>query len=987
MEKKTAYIESTAGGTAEVFAYTLVKRDAKTKAALNGAKFQLFDVTDNKLLTAFDAEKNRIPLVFTTNENGIVEIRHSDETVSGWSLIEGHQYRLEEIEAPDGYGIAAPVTFTVVSSKANAGETIPADGIFNGEEIDVYDVKAEEVDLTATKELTGRNLKDGEFSFKLTPDSNNPESDKNAEKIVQNTAEGNISFGKLKFTEAGTYKYTVSEVAGDNDTITYDNKSYTVTIVVEEGEHGALNIASKTITLNDDTKSEIKFTNEYTPKPTTVQIEAEKTVNGEAATGSQFHFTLTPKTDGDKNEAQNVTNVNGKITFADLTYDKAGTYEYEVAEVQENLPNGYKADKTVYTATVTVTDNKETGKLEAVVSYKKGEKSVDKLTFANTYKAEGTTAKIEAEKTVNGEAATGSQFHFTLTPKTDGDKNEAQNVTNVNGKITFADLTYDKAGTYEYEVAEVQENLPNGYKADKTVYTATVTVTDNKETGKLEAVVSYKKGEKSVDKLTFANTYKAEGTTAKIEAEKTVNGEAATGSQFHFTLKPKTDGDKNEAQNVTNVNGKITFADLTYDKAGTYEYEVAEVQENLPNGYKADKTVYTATVTVTDNKETGKLEAVVSYKKGEKSVDKLTFANTYKAEGTTAKIEAEKTVNGEAATGSQFHFTLTPKTDGDKNEAQNVTNVNGKITFADLTYDKAGTYEYEVAEVQENLPNGYTADKTVYTATVTVTDNKETGKLEAVVSYKKGEKSVDKLTFANTYKAEGTTAKIEAEKTVNGEAATGSQFHFTLTPKTDGDKNEAQNVTNVNGKITFADLTYDKAGTYEYEVAEVQENLPNGYKADKTVYTATVTVTDNKETGKLEAVVSYKKGEKSVDKLTFANTYKAEGTTAKIEAEKTVNGEAATGSQFHFTLTPKTDGDKNEAQNVTNVNGKITFADLTYDKAGTYEYEVAEVQENLPNGYTADKTVYTATVTVTDNKETGKLEAVVSYKKGEKICR
>ena len=50
---------------------------------------------------------------------------------------------------------------------------------------------------------------------------------------------------KLKFTEAGTYKYTVSEITGNDDTITYDNKSYTVTIVVEEGEHGALNIASK----------------------------------------------------------------------------------------------------------------------------------------------------------------------------------------------------------------------------------------------------------------------------------------------------------------------------------------------------------------------------------------------------------------------------------------------------------------------------------------------------------------------------------------------------------------------------------------------------------------------------------------------------------------------------------------------------------------------------------------------------------------------
>ena len=91
-----------------------------------------------------------------------------------------------------------------------------------------------------------------------------------------------------------------------------------------------------------------------------------------------------------------------------------------------------------------------------------------------------------------------------------------------------------------------------------------------------------------------------------------------------------------------------------------------------------------------------------------------------------------------------------------------MTNVDGKVTFADLTYDKAGTYEYEVAEVQE-VPNGYTADQTVYTVTVTVTDNKETGKLEAAVSYRKGEESVGKITFANTYKAEGTTAKIEAE--------------------------------------------------------------------------------------------------------------------------------------------------------------------------------------------------------------------------------
>ena len=811
--EKTVYIESIAGGTAEVFAYTLVKRDAKTKAALNGAKFQLFDVTDNKLLTAFDAKKNRIPLVFTTNENGIVEIRHSDETVSGWSLIEGHRYRLEEIEAPDGYGIADPVTFTVVSSKANAGETIPADGIFNGEEIDVYDAKAEEVDLTATKELTGRNLKDGEFSFELTPDSHNPASDKNAKKTVQNTADGNISFGKLKFTEAGTYKYTVSEITGNDDTITYDNKSYTVTIVVEEGEHGALNIASKTITLNSGAKSEIKFTNAYTPKPTTAQIEAEKTVNGEAATGSQFHFTLTPKTDGDKNEAKNVTNVNGKITFADLTYDKAGTYEYEVAEVQENLPNGYKADKTVYTATVTITDNKETGKLEAVVSYKKGEKSVDKLTFANTYKAEGTTAEIEAEKTVNGEAATGSQFHFTLTPKTDGDKNEAKNVTNVNGKITFADLTYDKAGTYEYEVAEVQENLPNGYKADKTVYTATVTITDNKETGKLEAVVSYKKGEKSVDKLTFANTYKAEGTTAEIEAEKTVNGEAATGSQFHFTLTPKTDGDKNRSQNVTNVDGKITFADLTYDRDGIYEYEVAEVQE-VPNGYTADKTVYKVTVTVTDDMS-GQLKAAVSYKKAEEPVDKLTFANIYKA-SVDLQLKAQKSMKVEAEQLGTFEFELK---DADGKVIETVKNdEKGAISFSKLSYtekDAGRTFAYTVNEKIPLEADTYIYDKTVYTVTVNVEDNRD-GTLKLTTKVNGKDYTATAMKFVN----DSTKVTITKVNDTDRNALLGAKLQIVDAK----DKVVEEWTTDGNPHVIIGKLILGE--TYKL----VEKEAPNGYK-------------------------------------------------------------------------------------------------------------------------------------------------------------
>ena len=1023
--EKTVYIESIAGGTAEVFAYTLVKRDAKTKAALNGAKFQLFDVTDNKLLTAFDAKKNRIPLVFTTNENGIVEIRHSDETVSGWSLIEGHRYRLEEIEAPDGYGIADPVTFTVVSSKANAGETIPADGIFNGEEIDVYDAKAEEVDLTATKELTGRNLKDGEFSFELTPDSHNPASDKNAKKTVQNTADGNISFGKLKFTEAGTYKYTVSEITGNDDTITYDNKSYTVTIVVEEGEHGALNIASKTITLNSGAKSEIKFTNAYTPKPTTAQIEAEKTVNGEAATGSQFHFTLTPKTDGDKNEAKNVTNVNGKITFADLTYDKAGTYEYEVAEVQENLPNGYKADKTVYTATVTVTDNKETGKLEAVVSYKKGEKSVDKLTFANTYKAEGTTAKIEAEKTVNGKAATGSQFHFTLTPKTDGDKNRSQNVTNVDGKITFADLTYDRDGIYEYEVAEVQE-VPNGYTADKTVYKVTVTVTDDMS-GQLKAAVSYKKAEEPVDKLTFANIYKA-SVDLQLKAQKSMKVEAEQLGTFEFELK---DADGKVIETVKNdEKGAISFSKLSYtekDAGRTFAYTVNEKIPLEADTYIYDKTVYTVTVNVEDNRDgTLKLTTKVNGKDytatAMKFVNDSTKVTITKVNDTDRNallgaklqiVDAKDKVVEEWTTDGNPHVIIGKLILGEtyklvEKEAPNGYKIADPITFV---MQSDGTITVNAKPVSENQLTMVDSKLHFNVNKVELGSGKEVEGAHLVVIDKETGKTVDEW-VSEKDKTHDFGPKLEAGKSyILRETVAPAGYKYAtdieFTVKKDGTiETNAKTTTDTDGNKVYlveddtTKVTITKVDALGNQLSGVVLEIQD--KDGMVIDTWTTSTKDNPHviTGKLILGETYKLVEKSApagytladpveftvsendidNKVEMKNIYSASGSlnlTAKKILTTTETPLAA--NQFTFELRDK---DGTVLQTKTNdADGNVTFDQIKYnlvkdaaykdntdkkvDNTGEYQYTVNEVKGDAA-GYTYDDTIYTINVTVTD---------------------
>ena len=1023
--EKTVYIESIAGGTAEVFAYTLVKRDAKTKAALNGAKFQLFDVTDNKLLTAFDAKKNRIPLVFTTNENGIVEIRHSDETVSGWSLIEGHRYRLEEIEAPDGYGIADPVTFTVVSSKANAGETIPADGIFNGEEIDVYDAKAEEVDLTATKELTGRNLKDGEFSFELTPDSHNPASDKNAKKTVQNTADGNISFGKLKFTEAGTYKYTVSEITGNDDTITYDNKSYTVTIVVEEGEHGALNIASKTITLNSGAKSEVKFTNAYTPKPTTAQIEAEKTVNGKAATGSQFHFTLTPKTDGDKNRSQNVTNVDGKITFAALTYDKAGVYEYEVAEVQENLPNGYTADPAVYTATVTVTDD-NSGQLKASVSYKKAEESVDKPTFANTYKAEGTTAKIEAEKTVNGKAATGSQFHFTLTPKTDGDKNRSQNVTNIDGKITFAALTYDKAGVYEYEVAEVQENLPNGYMADKTVYKVTVTVTDDMS-GQLKAAVSYRKGGETADKLTFANTYKA-SVDLQLKAQKFMKVEAEQLGTFEFELK---DADGKVIETVKNdEKGAISFSKLSYtekDAGRTFTYTVNEKIPSEADPYIYDKTVYTVTVNVEDNRDgTLKLTTKVNGKDytatAMKFVNDSTKVTITKVNDTDRNallgaklqiVDAKDKVVEEWTTDGNPHVIIGKLILGEtyklvEKEAPNGYKIADPITFV---MQSDGTITVNAKPVSENQLTMVDSKLHFNVNKVELGSGKEVEGAHLVVIDKETGKTVDEW-VSEKDKTHDFGPKLEAGKSyILRETVAPAGYKYAtdieFTVKKDGTiETNAKTTTDTDGNKVYlveddtTKVTITKVDALGNQLSGVVLEIQD--KDGMVIDTWTTSTKDNPHviTGKLILGETYKLVEKSApagytladpveftvsendidNKVEMKNIYSASGSlnlTAKKILTTTETPLAA--GQFTFELRDK---DGTVLQTKTNdADGNVTFDQIKYnlvkdaaykdntdkkvDNTGEYQYTVNEVKGDAA-GYTYDDTIYTINVTVTD---------------------
>ena len=90
-----------------------------------------------------------------------------------------------------------------------------------------YYVKQEPVTVTpeVEKQLEGRVLVDGEFSFKIK-EVNENKSLPSYEETVTNK-NGKATFSKLSFNKVGTYTYTISEVAGSDANVDYDgNDSY-----------------------------------------------------------------------------------------------------------------------------------------------------------------------------------------------------------------------------------------------------------------------------------------------------------------------------------------------------------------------------------------------------------------------------------------------------------------------------------------------------------------------------------------------------------------------------------------------------------------------------------------------------------------------------------------------------------------------------------------------------------------------------------------
>lgn len=248
--------------------------------------------------------------------------------------------------------------------------------------------------ITITKNLDGRNLNDGEFTFELVDQNNTVVA------TGTNDANGTVELDTVKFTEPGNFTYTIREAKGSLGGVDYDAVQYKATATVTDNGDGTLKVEWSFADASNNGLGEnasITFNNTYTAQPTSVSLGTGKLIEGRALAAGEFTFKLT---DADGNEISTATNEeNGAVTFDTITYDTPGDYTYTITEVvpQDTDPftdgiqnNGVTYDESVYNATVKVTDNGK-GNLTAQISYSTEDGAAP--LFVNTY-----TAPAESEQ-------------------------------------------------------------------------------------------------------------------------------------------------------------------------------------------------------------------------------------------------------------------------------------------------------------------------------------------------------------------------------------------------------------------------------------------------------------------------------------------------------------------------------------------------------------------------------------------------------------
>ncbi|MBV4180881.1 VWA domain-containing protein [Collinsella aerofaciens] len=877
-------------------------------------------------------EKREHTFTYTVTESGEVAGVTNDAKLSrevSFTVTDNGKGKLDVSRKPDGN---AAFTFT-----------------------NTYSVKPVETSVTdqvtATKFLTGRDLKDGEFSFELV------EGEGEDAKVVAtgtNNAEGNITMNAVKYTEAGKHTYTLREVNGGTTSkgITYGDAKYTIETTITDKGDGTLKAEH---VLKDATAATFKNTYSVTPLDAELDFDLSKAIDGRDWTDSdEFSFTVTAAEGTPLPDPATVT-VNkhdakdgiAAVKFGKIRYTAAGTYTYEIRENAGNAA-GMAYDGHVATAEVTVTEDGE-GKLTANVTKKENGR------FTNTYRTElnyTAAGGLKLSKSLSGRPMTEGQFTFTVTPADEASANALGLLPGANNfkspataeaTVGLIDIlaghevkfTQADAGkTFTYTVAEKNDGKP-GYTYDDAVRTVTIAVADD-GAGTLTATTTvsggpegthttvHKSGENKVESalVPFHNSYSATtntpgGTAAQVVATKTLTGRPMADGEFWFGIAYQ--GELVGYENLKpNIGGHVSFDALHYDTemlanleaaglahrtdkdgklAWTINYTAYEDLFGLPNGVSATTWSFGFKVIVVDNGD-GTLTATVDYG----GVEPL-FENVYGTDAVDAALAGTKKL--QAAEG------LTP------------ADIAGKFTFT-VAADEAG------APMPERT-----------TATNDAAGNVDFGKIH--------------FTLEDLNRALGVTDdatdKAEADEAEADEAET-DEADVDVNADESEDENESAAAT-------------PRSHTFTYTVTESGSapGVTNDANATRKV---SYTVTDD-GAGHLSV---NREGDDGAA-FTFTNTYSVapadSSVTDQVKTVKRLTGRDLVAGEFTFELLE--DGVV-VASGTNDANGTVTLSPIRYEAPGTHTYMLHEACPNalgLYKGVTYDGTTYTVVTTVSDN--------------------
>lgn len=805
--------------------------------------------------------------------------------------------------------------------------------------------------ITANKVLTGRELKEGEFSFELVE----------GDKVVAtgtNAADGAITMGKVAYDKPGKHAYTLREIKGGTTSkgITYSDAKYTIETTITDNGDGTLKAEH---VLNDATAATFKNTYSVAPLDAELDFDLSKVISGRDWTdGDEFSFTITAPEDAPLPDPATVT-VSKKdakdgiaaIKFGKIHYAAAGTYKYEIRE-NAGSTVGMTYDAHVATAEVTVTENGD-GSLTANVTKKENGR------FTNTYRTElnyTAAGGLWLSKYLDGRPMTEGQFTFTVAPADDASAralgllpgaNSFKSPAAAEATVGLIDIlaghevifTQADAGkTFTYTVAEKNDGQP-GYTYDDAVRTVTIAIADD-TAGTLTATTTvsggpegthetvHKSGENKVEKalVPFHNSYSATtntpgGTAAQVVATKTLTGRPMADGEFWFGIAYQ--GELVAYENLKpNIGGHVSFDTLHYDTkmlanleaaalayrtdkdgklAWTINYTAYEDLFGLPNGVSATTWSFGFKVIVVDNGD-GTLTATVDYG----GVEPL-FENVYGADAVDAALAGAKKL--QATEG------LTP------------ADITGKFTFT-VTADEAGA----------PMP-GRT------TATNDAAGNVDFGKIH--------------FTLEDLNRALGVTDdatdKAEADEADEAEAdeAEAEEADTDANADEPGDEPEP------------AAPTAPRSHTFTYTVTE-SGSAPGVTNDTNATRKVSYTVSDD-GAGHL----SVKREGDDGAAFTFINTYGVAPTdssvTDQVKTVKRLTGRDLAAGEFTFELL---EDDVVVANGTNDANGTVTLSPIRYEAPGTHTYTLREACPNalgLYKGVAYDSTTYTVVTTVSDN--------------------